>query len=71
MFNTVIAIWASALTVVLATMPSAAAQQPVSDAPAMQADGQVAFPDNYREWMFLSAGLGMNYGPNAPAVGQP
>jgi len=71
MFKTVIAIWASALTVVLATMPSAAAQQPVSDAPAMQADGQVAFPDHYREWMFLSAGLGMNYGPNAPAAGQP
>ena len=71
MFKTVIAIWASALTVVLATMPSATAQQPVSDAPAMQPDGQVAFPDNYREWMFLSAGLGMNYGPNAPAAGQP
>ena len=37
----------------------------------MQADGQLAFPSDYREWVFLSAGLGMNYGPNAPAEGQP
>ena len=26
-------------------------------------------PDNYREWMFLSSGLGMTYGPNAPSPG--
>ncbi|HUQ71193.1 MAG TPA: cytochrome P460 family protein [Planctomycetaceae bacterium] len=31
----------------------------------------LTFPAGYREWVFLSAGLGMNYGPNAPAAGRP
>lgn len=34
-------------------------------------DGKVAFPSGYKEWVFLSAGLGMAYGPNAPAEGAP
>jgi hypothetical protein len=37
----------------------------------LQDGNHLAFPDAYREWVFLSAGLGMNYGPNAPAAGQP
>jgi Cytochrome P460 len=32
-------------------------------------DNQLVRPDNYREWIFLSSGLGMTYGPNAPAAG--
>lgn len=50
---------------------------------AIRLDGQVpvegpefegrrlVLPPDYREWVFLSAGLGMTYGPNAPAAGQP
>jgi len=34
-------------------------------------DGAVVRPTNYREWIFLSSGLGMTYGPNAPAPGAP
>jgi hypothetical protein len=34
-------------------------------------DGELAYPANYREWVFLSSGLGMTYGPNAPAAGAP
>lgn len=33
--------------------------------------GELIRPVNYREWIFLSAGLGMTYGPNAPAAGAP
>lgn len=33
--------------------------------------GELIRPTNYREWVFLSSGLGMTYGPNAPAVGSP
>ena len=29
------------------------------------ADGQLKLPENYREWVFLSSGLGMTYGPAA------
>lgn len=65
---------AGMLTAFVATAASTfqvAAQQPASDGPVLQADNALAFPADYREWMFLSAGLGMNYGPNAPAAGQP
>jgi len=34
-------------------------------------DGELALPADYREWIFLSSGLGMTYGPNAPAAGAP
>jgi len=33
------------------------------DAPHYTADGKLLRPDNYREWVFLSSGLGMTYGP--------
>lgn len=33
--------------------------------------GELVHPSNYREWIFLSSGLGMTYGPNAPAAGAP
>jgi hypothetical protein len=34
-------------------------------------DGELIRPTDYREWIFLSSGLGMTYGPNAPAAGAP
>jgi len=33
--------------------------------------GELVLPERYREWVFLSSGLGMTYGPNAPAPGAP
>jgi hypothetical protein len=38
------------------------AQQTPTDEPRYSKDGQLVRPDNYREWIFLSAGLGMTYG---------
>ncbi len=40
-----------------------AAQQTVPDGPRYNSDGQLLRPDNYREWIYLSSGLGMTYGP--------
>jgi Cytochrome P460 len=37
--------------------------------PVYSSDGRLALPANYREWMFLSAGFGMNY--SAGAVSNP
>jgi len=34
------------------------------------ADGQVKFPADYRQWVFLSSGLGMTYGPIGAAGGR-
>ena len=41
--------------------------------PAAQftADNQLVRPDDYREWVFLSAGLGMSYSAAAPNSGPP
>jgi hypothetical protein len=69
MFRTLTVVWVVALAVAGA-MPRARAQQP-AETPSLGADGKLPFPADYREWIFLSAGLGMNYGPNAPAAGQP
>jgi hypothetical protein len=33
--------------------------------------GDLIKPSNYREWVFLSSGLGMTYGPNQPAANAP
>ena len=33
------------------------------------ADGRLKFPTNYREWVFLSSGLDMNYSERAAAAG--
>jgi hypothetical protein len=38
------------------------AQQTAADEPRYSKEGQLVRPDNYREWIFLSAGLGMTYG---------
>jgi hypothetical protein len=39
-------------------------QNPSSSfAPRYAADGQLMLPSEYREWVFLSSGLGMTYGP--------
>ncbi len=36
---------------------------PVQDGPRYTADGMMLRPEQYREWVFLSSGLGMMYGP--------
>src|SRR5260370_1111922 len=47
--------------------PQANQQQPKSDgatnAPQYTADGRLKFPANYREWVYLSTGIDMSYGP--------
>ena len=47
--------------------PQANQQQPKNDgttnAPQYTADGRLEFPANYREWVYLSTGIDMSYGP--------
>ncbi len=44
---------------------SATSAQSSSDAPRFTSDGRLALPKDYREWIYLSSGLGMTYGPAA------
>lgn len=39
--------------------------------PKFTADGQLMAPRDYREWMYLSSGLGMTYGPLAASTTDP
>ncbi|HUK87976.1 MAG TPA: cytochrome P460 family protein [Terriglobales bacterium] len=46
-----------------ASRPAAPAAAPNS--PVYTADGRMVFPARYREWVFLSSGIDMTYGPGA------
>lgn len=48
----------------LAAMTAVAA----GDGPQFNAAGELQFPADYRDWVYLSTGLGMTYGPNAPGA---
>jgi hypothetical protein len=59
---------------VLALIPLAALAVAAADdaGPARFDDkGRLLFPADYREWVFLSSGHGMSYGPAAQAGGDP
>ena len=38
---------------------------------ALAADIEVSLPKDYREWVFMSSGVGMTYGPAAAAASGP
>ncbi|MDE3195845.1 MAG: cytochrome P460 family protein, partial [Acidobacteriota bacterium] len=42
-----------------------------ADAPRYTASGALMLPSDYREWIFLSAGSGMNYGAAAESANPP
>jgi len=51
------------LTLTVALAQRASTSNP--DGPQFTNDNQLILPANYREWVFLSSGLGMTYGPVA------
>jgi Cytochrome P460 len=53
----------SALVLMFAFALIAAAPEEPSPRPQYDSRGNLQRPDDYREWMFLSAGYGMNYSP--------
>ena len=40
-----------------------------STAPAYTSDGKLVFPANYREWIYLTTGMDMDYNPNLNMMG--
>ncbi len=51
-------------------LPAAALMAAAAE-PRFTAGGELIRPENYREWVFLSSGLGMTYGPNAAPNREP
>ena len=47
-----------------------AAQAPPADGPSYTGNGQLTRPADYREWVYLTSGLGMTYGPAQTASNQ-
>jgi len=41
------------------------AQEKATKVPAYTADGRLMFPADYRQWIFLSSGIDVSYGPGA------
>lgn len=62
-----------AATVVLGAASGAFAQAPeiAGDGPQFTGANELVRPTNFREWIFVSSGLGMSYGPNTPAADRP
>ncbi len=61
----------AALAIIAFLHVPAASQQPATQDIRYTADGKLEFPENFREWIFLSAGRGMTYGPSANPDGPP
>ena len=61
---------AASLALVLRAAPGmpAPANQPKLAGAEFSADGKLQRPVNYRNWRFVSSGLGMSYGPAAKAA---
>jgi hypothetical protein len=54
------------LLVWIARAPQAnEAKGTATNAPKYTADGRLMFPENYREWVYLTTGIDMSYSPNA------
>ena len=50
---------------------SSAAQTPAAEGPTYSSSGQLVRPADYREWVYLTSGLGMTYGPAQAAAERP
>jgi len=58
-------LWLAAAAVMLASLAMFAADGASGDGPQYSNGGRFLRPQNYREWIYLSSGLGMTYGPLA------
>jgi hypothetical protein len=65
--KTAITLALAASAALVLTFAPAVVAQPVSDAPQFDAKGQMIFPADYRDWVFLSSGIDMSY-TAAPAM---
>lgn len=71
--RTAAAVLAALAAVVLDVDPAATRRPgaPSSEGARFDAQGRLLRPDGYREWIWLSSGLGMSYGPGAASPAEP
>ena len=59
----IIALAAIAFTLAALSVTGLGEPSPEGKAPRFLANNEIALPENYREWVFVSSGIGMSYGP--------
>lgn len=62
-FALVVCLFAGALSVFMLRNKSQRVSAAVADGPSYAANGDLLPPANYREWVYLTSGLGMSYSP--------
>jgi hypothetical protein len=67
----IVALAAIAAIVTILAITVSGEPAPEGKAPRFLANNEIALPENYREWVFVSSGLGMSYGPVAQARDNP
>src|SRR2546423_5614184 len=60
-----------ALAALLTAGLAVAAESGTASDPQFTSDNQLIRPANYREWIYLTSGLGMNYGPLTNVTSNP
>ena len=55
---------AGALSLVTLAQQASSNKESGSDSPVYTADGNLKFPTQYREWVYLTSGVDMSYSPN-------
>jgi hypothetical protein len=67
--KTVMGIASCAFAAAFAWSLSSAAQTPAAGSPSYSTSGELIRPTDYREWVYVTSGLGMTYGPAQAAAG--
>jgi Cytochrome P460 len=55
---------AAALSLAVVKPQASSNNEKGGNAPAYTSDGNLKFPQNYREWVYLTSGIDMSYSPN-------
>jgi cytochrome P460 len=58
------ALWVLAMTLAAVTPPASSNNETSANSPVYTADGSLKFPQQYREWVYLTSGVDMSYSPN-------
>jgi hypothetical protein len=66
--KTLLSLLLAVLVAIIAWNWSPAAQERSTDAPAFSSAGELVRPADYRDWVYVTSGLGMTYGPAQAAT---
>jgi hypothetical protein len=71
MIKTVVGVVVGVFLAALALTGLSAAQTRAADGPTYSSNGELVRPTDYREWAYVTSGLGMTYGSPEAAAGRP